>query len=69
MNNPILQDFLRMRAALNARKPDPKPTKPINALHDVELGAKLTEIIENKPHKKEVEEYFKKKAELLGKDI
>ena len=69
MNNPILQDFLRMRAALNAKKPDPKPTKPINALPDVELGAKLTEIIENKPHKKEVEEYFKKKAELLGKDI
>jgi len=65
MNNPILIDFLKMRAKLNAAKAE-KPTKGLKDMPDIDLGAKLTEIIENKLPRKEVEEYFKKKAELLG---
>jgi hypothetical protein len=58
-------DFLKMRARLNATKAE-KPTKGVKDLPDIDMGVKLTEIIENKPPKKDVEEYFKKKAELLG---
>jgi len=66
MNNPILQDFLRMRAKLNMAKKEEKPVKAVADLPDIDLGAKLTAIIENKPPRKEVEEYFKKKAEYIG---
>lgn len=66
MNNPILQDFLKMRARLNAVKKEEKPVKSIADLPDIDLGAKLTQIIESKPARKVVEEYFKKKAELIG---
>lgn len=54
-----------MRAALNAKNAE-KPKKGLKDLPDIDLGAKLTAIIENKPPKKDVEEYFKKKCEMLG---
>lgn len=66
MNNPILQDFLKMRARMNAAKKEEKPVKAITDLPDIDLGAKLTEIIESKPSKKVVETYFRKKAEHIG---
>jgi hypothetical protein len=65
MNNPILMDFLKMRANLNAKNAE-KPKKGLKDLPDMDLGTKLTAIIENKPPKKDVEEYFKKKCEMLG---
>lgn len=68
MNNPILQDFLKMRANLKKAEAEKKVVKGIADLPAQDMATTLAGIIENKPGKKEVDEYFKKRCEQLGDD-
>jgi hypothetical protein len=72
--NGILKDFIEMRKGLN-KTPAPAPasanhkgkhlTKTKEAVQSDMLAPTLTKIIEDKPAKKDVLEYFQKEADRL----
>jgi len=71
MNNGLLQEFLRMRANLKKSEEEKKKKMPrgIKDLPDLDTTASLAKIIEEKPAKKHLDEYFKKRCAKLCEDI
>lgn len=72
--NGILKDFLEMRKGLHKNGPPPAANQPIKGKHVTKtkeaiksdmLAPSLTKIIEDKPAKKEVLDYFQKEADRL----
>lgn len=75
--NGILKDFLEMRKGLHKNQP-PAPTQPAKggrhptktkeAIQSEILAPTLTKIIEDKPAKKDVCEYFQKECDRLTQE-
>lgn len=77
---PFLKDFLNMRRNLHKEAPPPQVTSAVGDTkkrkakgtsdhrQDEMMGITVAKIIEEKPTKKEVMEYFQKECDRLTKD-
>lgn len=72
MQNQFLASFVKMRASLAQKAPEPAPKKGASSLNKVEEpdlgGLTFRGIIEDKPPAREVLEYFRERAKKLSEE-
>jgi hypothetical protein len=72
MQNQFLSSFVKMRASLAQKAPEPAPKKGVSSLNKVESpdlgGLTIRGIIEEKPPVREVLEFFRERAKQLSEE-